>query len=119
MALLSELPACVRFLFVDGGATSRSTRRPPPSRSCRRNAPVLLAAADALEAVDDWTTEAVQAAVDAALIEGGLGLKRGKAYAPIRAAVCGASIAPPLPESMALLGKERVLRRLRAAAAAL
>jgi glutamyl/glutaminyl-tRNA synthetase len=34
----------------------------------------------------------------------------------VRVAVCGASVAPPLPESMALLGKERVLRRLRSAA---
>jgi glutamyl-tRNA synthetase len=52
--------------------------------------------------------------MDAALIEG-LGMKRGKAYAPIRAAVCGSTISPPLPESMALLGQDRVLRRLRAA----
>jgi glutamyl-tRNA synthetase len=53
--------------------------------------------------------------MDAALIDG-LGLKRGKAYAPVRTAVTGSGIAPPLPESMALLGKEKVLRRLRAAA---
>ena len=59
----------------------------------------------------------MQAAVDAALLER-LGLKRGKAYLPLRAAVCGASVSPPLPESMALLGKERTLRRLRAAAGA-
>jgi glutamyl-tRNA synthetase len=52
--------------------------------------------------------------MDRALIEG-LGLKRGKAYAPVRVAVCGASVAPPLPESMALLGKDRVLARLRSA----
>ena len=59
----------------------------------------------------------MQAAVDGALLEGGLGLKRGKAYLPLRAAVSGASISPPLPESMALLGRDTVLRRLRAAAA--
>ena len=45
-------------------------------------------------------------------------MKRGKAYLPLRAAVCGAGISPPLPESMALLGRERTLRRLRAAAGA-
>ncbi|MCA1835752.1 MAG: hypothetical protein LC721_05255, partial [Actinobacteria bacterium] len=45
----------------------------------------------------------------------GLGLKRGKAYAPVRTAVTGSAIAPPLPESMALLGRDRGLRRLRAA----
>ena len=51
------------------------------------NAPVLLAAVAALEDVSDWTAESVQAAVDGALLEGGLGLKRGKAYLPLRAAV--------------------------------
>jgi glutamyl-tRNA synthetase len=69
--------------------------------------------------VQEWTTEAVQAAVDGALLEGGLGLKRGKAYLPLRAAVSGAAISPPLPESMALLGRDTVLRRLRAAAESL
>ncbi|MDX6266903.1 MAG: glutamyl-tRNA synthetase, partial [Frankiales bacterium] len=72
--------------------------------------------ADALEPLSEWTTETVQGALDAALIDG-LGLKRGKAYAPVRAAVCGSTIAPPLPESMALLGKDVVLQRLRAAPA--
>jgi glutamyl-tRNA synthetase len=118
VALLSELPALVGFAFVVEEDFSVE-----PSAAAKAlvptNAPVLLAAADALEAVEDWTTEAVQAAVDGALLEGGLGLKRGKAYLPLRAAVSGASISPPLPESMALLGRERVLRRLRAAAASL
>ena len=81
------------------------------------SAAVLAATADALEPVEQWDTEHVQAAMDGALLEGGLGLKRNKAYAPVRVAVTGSSISPPLPESMALLGKERVLLRLRAAAA--
>ena len=116
VALLSELPALTGFVFV-----AEEDFAVEPSAAAKAlgqaNAPVLLAAADALEAVDDWSAEAVQAAVDGALLEGGLGLKRGKAYLPLRAAVSGASISPPLPESMALLGRERVLRRLRAAAA--
>ncbi len=115
VAVLSELPALVHFLFVaeedfavDGAAATKAFG--PGS------AQVLRAAADALGPVVDWTTTAVQGAVDAALLDG-LGLKRGKAYLPLRAAVCGAAVAPPLPESMALLGKERTLARLRAAAA--
>jgi glutamyl-tRNA synthetase len=116
MAVLSEAPDLLRFLFVpeeefavDPAAAAKALTEAA--------APVLTAAADALEPLEEWTTETVQGAVDAALIEG-LGLKRGKAYTPLRAAVCAASIAPPLPESMALLGKERTLRRLRAAAEA-
>jgi glutamyl-tRNA synthetase len=111
MAVLSEVEDLLRFLFttdfvVEPAAVEKSLGEGA--------AEVLAAAADALEPLASWTTEDVQAAIDAALIEG-LGLKRGKAYAPIRAAVCGSTIAPPLPESMALLGKEKVLHRLRTA----
>ena len=115
VAVLSELPDLVRFLFVDEDDFAVD-----PAAAAKAlgegSAEVLTAAADALDGLDDWTAESVQAAVDGALLEGGLGLKRGKAYTPLRAAVCGASIAPPLPESIALLGRERALRRLRAAA---
>ncbi len=116
VAVLSEVPALVRFLFtpeesfqVESGAVEKALT---PA-----NAPVLAAAAEALDGLQDWTGVSVQARIDAALLEGGLGLKRGKAYLPLRAAVCGASISPPLPESMALLGRERTLCRLRAGAA--
>lgn len=116
VAVLSELPDLVRFLFVaepdfavDEAAAGKALG--PGS------AEVLTAATAALEPLSEWTTQTVQAAVDAALLER-RGLKRGKAYLPLRAAVCGASVSPPLPESMALLGKERTLRRLRAAAGA-
>ena len=115
VAVLSELPDLVRFLFVaeDDFAVDPAAAAKALGEG---SGVVLTAAADALEGVQDWSAETVQAAVDAALLEGGLGLKRGKAYTPLRAAVCGASIAPPLPESIALLGPERALRRLRAAA---
>ncbi len=113
VALLTELPALVGFFFVD--EDDFVVDPAAAAKSLAGAGEVLLAAADALEPLEEWTTETVQGALDAALIEG-LGLKRGKAYTPVRVAVCGASIAPPLPESMALLGKDRVLRRLRAAA---
>jgi glutamyl-tRNA synthetase len=112
MALLSEAPGLLRFLLVEEG--SFVVDPAAVEKSVVGAEAVLAAAADALEPVAEWDTEHVQGALDAALLEGGLGLKRGKAYAPIRAAVCGSSISPPLPESLALLGKERTLRRLRA-----
>ena len=43
------------------------------------------------------------------------GLKLGKAQAPIRAAVSGRSVGPPLFESLILLSREETLRRLRLA----
>jgi glutamyl-tRNA synthetase len=117
VAVLSELPDLVRFLFVPEDAFTVDPAAAAKALGEGSEA-VLTAAADALEGVAEWDAETVQAAIDGALLEGGLGLKRGKAYTPLRAAVCGASIAPPLPESIALLGRERAVRRLRSAAGA-
>ena len=114
MAVLSEVVDLLRFLFVPDEEFAVDPAA--AEKSLTGAAPVLTACADALEPLGEWSTASVQQAMDAALIDG-LGLKRGKAYAPVRAAVCGSTIAPPLPESMALLGQDRVLRRLRAAAA--
>jgi glutamyl-tRNA synthetase len=112
---LPEAAGLLRFLLVDEDAFTVDETAAAKALG-EGSAEVLTAAADALESVEQWDTAHVQGAMDAALLDG-LGLKRGKAYAPVRVAVCGASVAPPLPESMALLGKPRTLRRLRAAAA--
>ncbi|ART71097.1 glutamate--tRNA ligase [Mycobacterium dioxanotrophicus] len=77
-------------------------------------APVLDAALSALEAAGEWTTASIEAALKSALIDG-LELKPRKAFGPIRVAVTGASVSPPLFESMELLGRDRSLARLRAA----
>ncbi|KUH98350.1 glutamate--tRNA ligase [Mycolicibacterium acapulense] len=74
---------------------------------------VLDAALGALENVGDWTTPAIEAALKEALLDG-LGLKPRKAFGPIRVAATGASVSPPLFESLDLLGRERSLDRLRA-----
>ncbi|MFV0493480.1 glutamate--tRNA ligase [Mycobacterium sp.] len=77
-------------------------------------APVLDAAIPALEAVTDWTAPRLEEALKSTLIEG-IGLKPRKAFGPIRVAVSGATISPPLFESLELLGQDRSLRRLRGA----
>ncbi|ORA76905.1 glutamate--tRNA ligase [Mycolicibacter kumamotonensis] len=77
-------------------------------------APVLDAAIAALEGVRDWTTEAIEAALKAALLDD-LELKPRKAFGPVRVAVTGGLVSPPLFESLELLGAERSLARLRAA----
>jgi glutamyl-tRNA synthetase len=76
-------------------------------------APVLDAALLALEEVGEWTTAKIEIALKVALLEN-LALKPRKAFGPIRVAVTGASISPPLFESLELLGRERSLQRLRA-----
>lgn len=83
-----------------------------------QSAEVLDAALGALEAVGDWNSANIEAALKASLLDG-LELKPRKAFGPIRVAVTGATISPPLFESMELLGSGRSLARLRAARAAL
>jgi glutamyl-tRNA synthetase len=74
---------------------------------------VLDAALAALEPVADWTAENIQAALKEALVEG-LGVKPRLAFGPVRTAVSGRRISPPLFESMVILGKDSSLARLRA-----
>ena len=67
----------------------------------------------ALDGVEEWTTDKIEAALKAALLDG-LALKPRKAFGPIRVAATGASVSPPLFESLELLGRDRSLHRLRA-----
>jgi len=78
--------------------------------------PVLDAAITALDGVPDWTAGSIEEALKSALLEG-LELKPRKAFGPIRVAVTGATVSPPLFESLELLGRDRSLSRLREARA--
>ena len=76
---------------------------------------VLAVASKALDAVTEWTTDAIEAALRTALVEG-LGMKPRVAFGPVRVAISGRRVSPPLFESLELLGRERSLSRLTAAA---
>lgn len=75
--------------------------------------PVLEAALAALEEIGEWTVADIETALKVALLEN-LALKPRKAFGPVRVAVTGASVSPPLFESLQLLGRDRSLARLRA-----
>jgi glutamyl-tRNA synthetase len=74
---------------------------------------VLDAALAALEPVEDWTAENIQAALRTALVEE-MGIKPRLAFGPVRTAISGRRISPPLFESMVILGKDSSLTRIRA-----
>jgi len=76
---------------------------------------VLEAAAAALAAVEPWTGEAIMAALDGVAEK--LGVGRGKAFQPVRVAVTGGAVSPPLPETLALLDRDVVVSRVTAARA--
>ena len=71
-------------------------------------------AISALDNLANWNHGDIESALRSALIEG-LGLKPRNAFGPVRIAVTGSHISPPLFESMELLGKERSMARLRSA----
>ncbi|MEE3852643.1 glutamate--tRNA ligase [Gordonia sp. LSe1-13] len=75
---------------------------------------VLDAATAALSPLPGWTGPDIEEALKGALVDG-LGLKPRKAFGPVRVAVTGSQISPPLYESMELLGREKSLARLAAA----
>jgi glutamyl-tRNA synthetase len=110
MKTLAESVELLRFLFTDDVAPNEK------AADLLAKAPegYLAAATAALAAVEPWTSEAIAAALDEAA--GSAGLNRTKGWQPIRAAVTGSNVSPPLPESLELLGAERTVERLRAVA---
>ncbi|CAB4611092.1 unannotated protein [freshwater metagenome] len=74
----------------------------------------LAAAITALEALPEWSTDAIHEALKSALVEG-LGLKPKFAFGPVRVAITGRRISPPLFESMEILGRDVSLARLNSA----
>ncbi|OKL48780.1 glutamate--tRNA ligase [Boudabousia liubingyangii] len=77
---------------------------------------VLDAAIAEIEALENFELEAIEHALRAKMIEE-MGLKPRLAFSPLRVAVTGKLISPPLFESMVILGKEESLLRLRQLAA--
>ncbi|MFT4265147.1 MAG: glutamate--tRNA ligase [Nocardioides sp.] len=75
---------------------------------------VVQAALDALRGLGIWSAAQISDALQGALVEE-MGLKPRVAFGPVRVAVTGRRISPPLFESLELLGRERSLVRLQAA----
>ena len=118
MTLLGEAVGMLGFLFVaDDAVVVEDDARGGLKDDA---ATILDAATAALQqlAADGFTTAATQDALQAALIDG-LGLKPRLAYTPLRVALTGRRVSPPLFESMEILGRDATLARLAALRAAL
>jgi len=77
---------------------------------------VVREARDTLAGLGSWDTAAIESALRTSLVEK-LGLKPRLAFGPVRVAVTGRRVSPPLFESLELLGRERSLARLDSALA--
>ena len=117
VAVLSEVPAMVDFLFLDTPEFDPESWAKAMAGDEAAGA-ILDAAIGAYGSLaNDWTSASLHAATLA--VAEGAGRKLGKAQAPIRIAVTGRRVGPPLFEALEVLGSERTLGRLRSAAALL
>ena len=71
---------------------------------------ILDAAKAALEGVDEWTAEAIDAALEP--LPEQMDLKKRVVFQAVRVAVCGNMVSPPLGETMALVGCDDCLARI-------
>ncbi len=111
IALLGEAPDMLGFLFLPA---AELVHQDDALKSLPATAAEILAAsATALAAIDamDWTHERVHTVLTETLIDT-LALKPRVAFGPLRVAVSGRKISPPLFESMEILGQTETLERL-------
>ncbi|EOM76237.1 glutamyl-tRNA synthetase [Rhodococcus rhodnii LMG 5362] len=113
IVVLSDAWGLLKFLFTPDDAFELDEAA--ATKNLGEDArPVLDAAISALEHLPEWTAAAIEEALKTSLVDG-LGLKPRKAFAPVRVAITGSTISPPLYESMELLGSVTSMARLEAA----
>jgi glutamyl-tRNA synthetase len=112
MNLLTESVDMLGFLFVDEASFALD----PADAAKLLDADgrgVVATARESLAGLETWDTASIETALREALVEG-LGLKPRNAFSPVRVAITGRRVSPPLFESMELLGRDRSLARLAA-----
>ena len=111
VGLLGEVPDMVAFLFTPDNALviDEDARKPLGDSS----ADVLDSALTALDGLSSWDTASLEASLRDALVEG-LGVSPRHAFGPLRVALSGRRVSPPLFESMEVLGRDSSMARLRA-----
>ena len=110
MKRLTESVELLRFLFTDDVTPNEQAGE----LIARAPEGYLSTAADRLQRVEPWSEEDIHRALDE--VATAAGLNRTKGWQPIRAAVTGSNVSPPLPGSLELLGREATVARLRKAA---
>lgn len=106
--LLPEVADQVRFLFTEideYDEKSWSKVMDTPEASVALDAAVAV-----LSELDPWTTESIETALRAMLVDTGFNARKG--FQPLRVAISGSTVSPPLFESLAVLGKSETLTRL-------
>jgi len=106
---LAEVPGYVDFIFLESPEIDETSW----NKAMSADAPGWLDAV--ILGVGEWAWEATTLHEQFMALAETLGANRRKFQAPVRVALTGRSVGPPLFESMVVLGREEVLTRLRAA----
>jgi glutamyl-tRNA synthetase len=108
---LDEVVPMVRFLFEESVTIDDSARAKVLEQEGAAGA--LDSAVDALGALQEYAPQTIESALRS--VPGAIGVKPKLVFQAVRVAISGSTVSPPLFESLALLGKERSLQRIRAA----
>ena len=109
VAVLSEVWPMVDFVFLDEPPADEASW----AKAMKDGAAEVLDGAIAAFGACDWSAEVLKETLQA--VGEGFGLNLKKTQAPVRVAVTGRTVGPPLFESLEVLGRERTLARLAGA----
>jgi glutamyl-tRNA synthetase len=115
ITVLSEASGMLGFLFI--GAAELKFEEDALAGLPANASEIVRASIAALNPLENFVTDEIQQVLQQALIEG-LGEKPRNAFGPLRTALSGRRVSPPLFESMEILGKSETMARLEAFAAA-
>jgi glutamyl-tRNA synthetase len=102
-----EMAANSLFFFKDFDAFEEKAAKKSLTAEA---APLLLAVKEEISRIPTWSSEAIHAGIMAVAARYNVTL--GKVAQPLRVAVSGGSVSPPIDATVMLLGKERVLARI-------
>ena len=114
--VLGEASGMLGFLFIADDALEMDEKA--VSKLKDNAADVLDAAIETVEGLTEFTTASLEESLRARIVDE-MGVKPRLAFGPLRVAVTGRQVSPPLFESMEILGRESSLTRLRALRASL
>ena len=109
---LKDMAEASRFFFEAPAAYEDKAAR---KHLTPETAPILEQTERALSGLADWSAQSVHGAIEALAGASGLGL--GKVAQPIRVAVSGGGVSPPIDQTLAILGRQETLDRLQRARA--
>jgi glutamyl-tRNA synthetase len=109
ITVLGEAGGMLGFLFTDSSTITidEDARKGLPDNAKQ----IVAAAIAAISDLDDFTTDALHDLLNKVLVED-MGEKPKNAFGPLRTAISGRRVSPPLFESMEILGKAETLARL-------